>query len=291
MSARTFFTLRQGRGLGFVLLLLLLAGCNGNSDSHGSAPSIVLVDLLPATTRGFLQLSHPAGSAQAGWEALAGAEGAPWRHSPVDILRYYSGGMDLVATADQLVLAQPTSAGDEYALLVDIDRDEGEALLNAADLVSAGQYQGFSLQAMSGTELLLARLDDRTWVIAPRSSLEQVIDVHLGTLPNIHASAIANYLDSLDAAQPITFVYGLPALYKPVVPPGSGANSLAQATVARGAFSVQGDTLDGQLQFVSANAQGYTQRLLGLLPETHRPRLQASRGQDQYRPDGTVRVR
>ncbi len=270
-------TSRRNLWLCFVVILLavLLMGCNGNSDSHRSAPDIVLVDLLPATTRGYFQLSHAAGSVPSGWEELAGDEGAPWRHTPVDILRYYSGGMDLVATADQLILAQPTSSGDEYALLVDIDKDEGEALFDAADVVSAGQYQGFSLQAMADTELLLARLDDRTWVIAPRNSLEQVIDVHLGTLPNIHTSAIANYLDSLDEAQPITFVYGLPALYKPVVPPGTGANSLTEATVVRGAFNVQSDTLDGQLQFVSANAQGYTQRLVGLLPETHSAAIEA----------------
>ncbi len=260
---------RLGLWLLYILLQGLLIGCDGNSSSHNWAPNTVLVDLLPATTRGFLQLSPQAGSAQTGGEVLAGDEGVPWRHSPADILRYYSGGMDLVSTADQLLLAQPTNVGDEYVLLVDIGKVRGEVLLNTVELVSAGQYQGFSLQAISGTALLLARLNDRTWVIAPRSSLEQVIEVHLGTRANIYESAIANYLDSLDGQQPINFVYGLPGLYKPVVPPGSGANSLSQATVVRGALRVQDDRLDGHLQFVSANAVGYTQRLLGLLPQTH----------------------
>jgi len=260
---------------GFMVWLGLLYGCDGNSSSHSSAPDIVLVDLLPASTRGLVQLVHPAGAADTGWEELLDDEGAPWRHSPADILRYYSGGTELVTTADQLVLAQPTNSGDEYVLLVDIGKDEGEAVFDAAVLVGAGQYRGFPLQAMAGTELLLARLNDRTWVIAPSASMEQVIDVHLGTLPNIHTSDIANYLDSLDEAQPITFVYGLPALYKSVVPPGSGANSLSQATVARGAFSVQDDTLDGYLQFVSANAVGYTQRLVDLLSETHSAAIEA----------------
>ena len=54
-------------------------GCNGNSDSDRSAPDIVLVDLLPATTRGYLQLSHAAGSVPSGWEELAGDEGAQFR--------------------------------------------------------------------------------------------------------------------------------------------------------------------------------------------------------------------
>ncbi|MEZ5572727.1 MAG: hypothetical protein R3E64_11960 [Halioglobus sp.] len=252
---------------GFMVWLGLLSGCDGNSSSHNSTPAIVLVDLLPATTRGFLQLSHPAGSAQTGWDELSGAEGAPWRHNPVDILRYYSGGMDLVATADQLVLAQPTNAGDEYVLLVDIGKSEGEALLEAIDLVSAGAYQGVSLQALPGMALLLARLNDRTWVIAPRRSLEQVIDVRLGVLPGIHESAVAGHLEALDETQPVNFVYGLPALYKPVIAPGSGAHSLGQSSVVRGALSLAEGGLAGRLQFVSANAVGYTQRLLGLLPE------------------------
>jgi hypothetical protein len=178
--------------------------------------------------------------------------------------------MDLAANARQLLLAQVTRAGDQYALLVAIDPELSEALLDLANLASAGQYQGFSLLAVSGTDLLLAQLDDQTWVIAPRLSLEQVIDVHRNALPDIHTSAIANHLDALDETQPIAFVYGLPALYQPVTPPGSGANSLTQATVAKGAFSVSGDTLAGGLQLASPNAQGYTQRLLGLLPETHR---------------------
>ncbi len=131
--------------------------------------NIVLVDLLPASTRGFLQLSHPTGPAENGWEELSGSDVAPWRHSPADILRYYSATMDLVNTADRLLLAQPTSSGDEYVLLVDIDKADGEALLNTVERVSAGQYQGFSLQAILGTALLLApaqrsHMGDRTQV-------------------------------------------------------------------------------------------------------------------------------
>ena len=155
---------------------------------------LVLVDLLPASTRGILQLTAQGDTETAQELQSTFGDNSPWRHTPTDILHYYSGGMDLLATAEQLILAQPTNSGDEYALLVSIGKDEGEALLDAANLVSAGQYQGVALLAVpatgSGTELLLARLNDRTWVIAPRSSLEHVIDVHRGTLPDIHSSAI-----------------------------------------------------------------------------------------------------
>jgi hypothetical protein len=276
MHSRVRF--HTSRWLLIFLCLGAFAGCSDSSDSRDTMDlrePIMLIDLLPASTRGILQLrgqgdTDPALALQASLDG-----NAPWRHNTVDILRYYSAGMDLAATAEQLLLAQLTRAGDEYALLAAIGKEDGEALLDTANLADAGQYQGVTLLAVPGTALLLALLDERTWVIAPRSSLEQVIDVYLGTLPNIHTSAIANHLDSLAAAQPIAFVYGLPALYKPVVPPGSGANSLTQATVAKGAFSVSGDTLSGRLQFVSPNAQGYTQRLQGLLPESHRGAITA----------------
>lgn len=253
-----------------VVCLGVLAGCDDNHDSTRTTEPVILVDLLPASTRGILQLTDQGDTVAT--QALQSIfdDTTPWRHTPTDILRYYSGGMDLVATAEQLLLAQVSGAGDEYALLAAIGSDEGEALLDQADLAGAGEYQGYALQSVSGTALLLAQLNDLTWVIAPRASLELVIDVHRNALPDIHSSAIADHLDILDEAQPIAFVYGLPALYKTVVPPGSGANSLARATVASGAFSVSGDMLAGSLVLATPNAAGYTQRLLGLLPETHR---------------------
>lgn len=263
------------RWLLIVLYLCALAGCSDSSNTKDIREPIMLVDLLPASTRGILQLRE--GDIDTTQALQASLEGnAPWRHNPVDILRYYCAGMDLAATAEQLLLAQLTSAGDEYALLVAIGKEDGEQLLDAANLPGAGTYRAFTLLAVSGTELLLALLDERTWVIAPRSSLEQVIDVYLGTLPNIHSGAIANHLERLAEAQPIAFVYGLPALYRPVVPPGSGANSLNQATVAKGAFAINGDSLAGSLQLASPNARGYTERLLGLLPETHRAAITAT---------------
>jgi len=255
----------------------LQVGCNGSSsDSIEASPDMALIEFLPDTTRGFLLLPVPKELVGRGWEDFPAGELGPWRHHPADILRYYSGSIDLVNAADQLVLAQPTNSGDEYVLLIDIAKEEGEALFDAADLVVAGKYRGFPVHAISGTGLFVARLNDRTWEIAPRSSLEKVIDVLLGSLPNIRYSAIADYLDNLDEGQSINAVYGLPGLYKPILPPGSGANSLRQATVVRAAFSVEDGLLDGQMQFVTANAVGYTQRLLGLLPVMSAPSIEAA---------------
>ncbi|MEZ5502399.1 MAG: hypothetical protein R3E50_06965 [Halioglobus sp.] len=78
------FLLHRGLSLGGVLLLGVLMGCSGHSGSDNAAQDIVLVDLLPDTTRGLLRLSRPPGAAEPGWAAQFSAGGAapgattPW---------------------------------------------------------------------------------------------------------------------------------------------------------------------------------------------------------------------
>ncbi|MEZ5502400.1 MAG: hypothetical protein R3E50_06970 [Halioglobus sp.] len=184
----------------------------------------------------------------------------------MDILRFYSGPLDLPGHADTLILAQPGAAGDGFVVLADLPPGEGETLFNTVRPAGAGQYRGVALYAVPRTDLSLARLNDRIWVIAPAAGLQAVIDVHLGTRPDIYAGPLADYLDPLGEPRGAAFVYGLPGLYRPLVPPGSGAVSLRQATVASGAFDLADGALAGHLQFVSANAPGYVQRLRALLP-------------------------
>ena len=84
--------------LGIIVGLGWLAACSDASDSGSSAQhSIVLLDLLPASTRSFFQISAMEESADVDWSESDDA--IPWRHIPADILRYYSGGMDLVGAA------------------------------------------------------------------------------------------------------------------------------------------------------------------------------------------------
>lgn len=255
--------------LAFSLLLLMgfLTACSDGSDSSHPEEKIVLLDLLPASTRGFLQLPAGARAVDGAWLEGSGDAVAPWRHGPVDILRYYSGQMDLVSNAEQLILAQPDLTGEEYVVLVDIEKNTGDALLDDVETESGGKYGGFSLLELTDNGLFLAKLNSRTWVIAPRNSLEQVIDVHVGSLPGIEESAIAAYLDGLDDTLPLYFIYGLPGLYGEVSVPGSGDASLNPAAVVRGAFGFNEGVLAGSMQFITSNAVGYTERLLGLLPE------------------------
>ena len=258
---------RHARAFSLLFLMGLMTACSDGSGSSHPVEKIVLLDLLPASTRGFLQVSAGLDAERGAWIEEFGDVGTPWRHNPFDILRFYSGQMDLVSSADQLVLAQPDLAGDEYVLLVNIESKKGESLLDEVETESAGEYDGFPLLEITDTGLFLAKLDAHTWVIAPRSGVEKVIDVHKGSLPGIRESAIASYFADSDEIMPLEFIYGLPGLYGVVPVPGGGGSSLNPALIVRGALGFQEGTLVGGMQFITPNAAGYTERLLGLLPE------------------------
>ena len=227
----------------------------------------MLLELLPSSTRGFFQVSSGVAESGGEWTQMLESTETPWRHSPLDILRYYSGQMDVAGSADQLILAQATFAGNEYILLADIDKSTGDALLDGLQTESGGEYEGFALLVTTDNGLYLVRLNANTWAIGPKSSLEQVIDVHLGAEPGIEQSAIAGHLDSLDDTRSLSIIYGLPGLYGEVPVPGKGDSSLNPASIVTAALDIENGTLAGSMQFVSPNASGFTERLLGLLPD------------------------
>jgi hypothetical protein len=257
------------------LLLALLIACSDNTETRPTVMALELVDLLPASTRGLLRISGAADAAGMDMLIPSDADPEPWRHNAVDILRLYSGGMDLVGAGESTILAQPTVDGDEFLLLVAL-RDDDDPL-NAVDLEPAAKYKDFDVYAMPADGILLTRLNPLTLAIAPRRTLESVIDVHLGTTPNIHQSAISDYLGDLYDG-PFSFVYGLPALFRQVDAPGNGDSSLSQATVISGTFDPVDDGLAGGLTVFTANAVGYTERLLGLLPATSQDIVTAIEG-------------
>lgn len=256
---------RVGVAAVLAAILACLVACSDGSDSGNEDRVIVLSEVLPASTRGFLQRTNQAG--EAGVEALANDAVAPWRHIPRDILRYYSEPLDLVRSSTRWILAQATVAGDAYILLADVDRSTGDALLDDVDTRSGGDYRDFSLWQLVDSGLYVARLNATTWVVAPQSVLEQVIDVLEGAAPGIDQGAIADYLDSLDDSRSMQLVYGLAGLYGEVPVPGTGQSSLNPASIVRAAFDMRGGMLEGSMQFVTPNALQFTERLLGLLPE------------------------
>lgn len=251
----------------------LLVACSNNSNNgnpaipDGAEGEIVLLELLPSSTRGFFQASSEVAASAGVWSQMLDNMPAPWRHSPIDIVRYYAGPIDVVGNADEVILAQATIAGNEYVLLVDVDESAGDTLLDGVQTESGGEYQGFALLITTDNGLYVVRLSTSVWAIGSKSNLEQVIDVHLGAEPGIDQSTIAGHLDSLDNTRSLNIIYGLPGLYGDVPVPGKGDASLNSASIVTAALDIKGGILDGSMQFVSSNAGGFTERLLRLLPE------------------------
>ena len=253
----------------YILLLgaTVLTGCMQSVEApQGKPASTAMLDLLPATTRGVLHVRDAPGTAA--W--LLDQPLDPWQQNPSDILRHYlrhsSIDIDSGADIEQLMLGQTLASEDGFILLVRMTNAPDNKPTEDAANKAVDEYQGYSLQALAGTALFQTWIDEQTLAIAPRRNLEIVIDVHSGALGNIRQSAIAAQLDVLDTPQPVSFVYGLPALYGDVVAPGSGDSSLRQASVAMAAFGIESERLTGSLQLISTNAATFTDRLLGLLP-------------------------
>ncbi len=245
---------------------MLVGGCSDSTDGSAIEPVVELLAALPETTTGVFQLDN---TDEADGIVGAAADSAtdPWRHNPHDLVDYYSSGMDLAGLGEQLLLAQVSRDGDRYALLASVASDTLDALLSQEPTEDGGSYEGYPLEVITATGLYLARPDSRTLVIGDLASVQQIIEVLLGRAADIGQAVIGDYLAPLREGQPYSFVYALPGMFSETPVPGKGNSSLNRATVASAAYSLQGDSVAGTARIVTPNAEVYTERFLGLLPE------------------------
>jgi hypothetical protein len=226
--------------------------------------SVEPIEVLPASTRAIFQFDNTAPDNTPVPEEWLAAATLP-QQSPLAILGHYSSGVDLVGQASRLILAQTTNTDDGFVVIAKISSAESDSLFDSVGLVEADSIQGYALRSVSGTALLHMQLDDNTLAIGSRPLLTQLVLVHESGNAEIHNSAIADHLDTLTMDTSYSFVCALPALYKAVVPPGSGDSSLSGATVIKAAFGADSDdSLSGSLMYVSENASTFTAHLITL---------------------------
>ncbi|MEH6589032.1 MAG: hypothetical protein V7746_02185 [Halioglobus sp.] len=246
-------------------LLTIITGCSSDdsSDHKSTVPmeSIEPIEILPASTRAIFQFDNmSSGNMPVADEWLA-ATTSP-QQSPVDILGYYTSGVDLAGQASQLILAQSTNTDDGFVVIAKISSTTSDSLFDQVGLVEAGNIQGYPLSSVPDTALHHLQLDDGTLAIGLRPLLEQIVWVHQSGNAEIHSSAIAGHLDTLATDKAYSFVSALPALYKPVIPPGSGDSSLSGATVIKAAFDANSDgSISGSLMYVSDSASTFAANL------------------------------
>ena len=226
-----------------------------------------LLGLLPQETRGVYQV-YPQEDGAIGFDVPT----APWGAGPLQIIQRYSAGMDVEAVARRLILAQLSDTPDQFILLAALGSSDVGTLTGGIASSDSGSYQGYPLRSIDDTDLEFATLDNLTLAIAPRAALERALDAYAGTAPTVDAGPLGGSLASLDftlTGRANSFVYGLPALYGSVVPPGEGSASLSEATVLSSFFAVESGELQGLLNFSVDHAADFkttlSQKLAGLV--------------------------
>ncbi len=242
------------------LFLLCVTMSNNNVLLQTNTGELSLLELVPRDTRGVLQI----------YPAVAGAlnSAAPastWGVGALQVMQKYSAGMNIQGAAQRLLLAQLSETPDQFVLLAELGASDFATLTAAAGLTQLAT-QPFPLWSIGDSGLQLSLLYNHILVIAPSAALQLVLQVAAGAEDPIGAGALAAYLPAFeDQSKANSFVYGLPALYGAVPPPGTGAASLSQAKAVNGAFSIQNGKLTGAVNFFSDNAASYTAKMQQLL--------------------------
>jgi hypothetical protein len=238
------------------LFLLCVTMSNNNVLLQTNTGELPLLELVPQNTRGVFQI-YPG---VAGAVDIA-APASTWGVGTLQVMQKYSAGMNIQGAAQRLVLAQLSDTPDQFVLLAELGTSDFGTLTAAADLTQLAT-QPFPLWSIGDSGLQLTLIYNHILVIAPSAALQLVLQVAAGVEGPIGAGVLADYLPAFeDQSKANSFVYGLPALYGAVSPPGSGAASLSQAKAVNGAFNIQNNKLTGAVNFFSDNAATYTTKL------------------------------
>jgi hypothetical protein len=244
----------------------LLASCGGgnnNNDVSDGGTSIdithdeaveTFVGLLPADARGVFAFDLAAllsGSSSDDVTALLEGEGGdPIFDEQFATIGALAATIDVTGEMSSALLAQTTDAADGMFLLAQLRNDTLEEVVVGPMPESAGTY-GPDSRALyvdvNGNYLTL--LPRGLLVVGKKSAVESVVDVADGAKP-AGESDIVPFLDALDSANQISFLYGLRALFENVSPDGT----LQSAAVMSGAFDVVDGDIGGSMAFHTTNA-------------------------------------
>ncbi|MFT4518840.1 MAG: hypothetical protein ACI9JM_001225 [Halioglobus sp.] len=231
-----------------------------------------LLDLLPVTTRGVFQIYPGATGAMD-----AAVTTAPWSLGPLALLEKFSAGMDVVGTAGNIMLAQLSGTPEAFILVAELDIPNDVAtLLASVSHTALSDYQGKPRWEITGTDLQLTEINSQTLAISSPAALIQVLDTYAGAAGNVESGPLNRYLAALNTSYPNSFVYGLPALYNSVTPPGTGDASLSQAVAVNSIFRVESGVLTGALNFFSDSAVTYRAKLMEQLVGYPAPTIYAN---------------
>jgi hypothetical protein len=245
-----------------VLACFALASCSNSSDSTASGASdetsheeavAALVGLLPADARGIFAVDLAAllsgGSSEEVTALLQGEGGDPIFAELFAGIGTLAEAIDVPGEMSSALLAQTTDATDGVFLLAKLRNETLEEVVAESMPESAGTY-GPQSRALyiDGNGNYLTLLPGGLLVVGEKSAVESVVDIADGAKP-AGESDIVLFLDALDSATHISFLYGLRALFEDVSPDGT----LRSAAVMSGAFDVVDGDIEGSMAFHTAH--------------------------------------
>ncbi len=261
--------------------IVILAACgDDDGDCAAKQPEIeapALMTVLPRDTRGVLAVDfasllsgEPLATAIASLLEGQGVDAA--LNFPFETIRRYTLGADIAARIESVVLAQTTDANG-FILVAETEACEVGEVVETDRLHPAASYKGHSLYREGDSDLHVTLLRDGRLVVGRENGVHAAIDTYEAEDPGVEAGDIGPYLVALDESEPFAFVYGLPALYREVSQPGSGAVSLRGARAVSGALSFSANSFQGRVSFHTDNAANYVDRFNELVSDTEIPLL------------------
>lgn len=251
-----------------VALVCSFVSCTDDSSDGGAGGDTAhaetvaaLTGVLPADTRGVFAVDLAAllsgGSSEEVSALLDGAGGDPvFIKEQLAAIGALAATVDVPGEVSSALLAQTTDNADGMFLVAKLESETLEQAVDGSTPEAAGTY-GPESRALyvDGNGNHLALLPGGLLVVGKKRAVKAVVDVADGVDPG-DASAIAPFFDALDAATPISFVYGLPALFDDAVTPD---RSLRGAAVMSGALDVVDRDVEGSIAFHTSNASEFVE--------------------------------
>ncbi len=272
------------RGVVASLAIALFAACGGDDDDGGSGrdPNVEtppLITVVPQATRGVLAvdfaglLSGPAATEIAKLLDGNGADEA--LGSPFETIQRYMLDADIATSIESAILADPVDPTDGKLLVAKVvDRVLAlDDIFGSSRLDRVEGIRGQEIYADPDSGRMFTLLRDGRLLIGREAGMRAALATLDGNDPGVQAGAIGPDLTSLDTTAPFSFVYGLPALYREIDPPGPGAVSLRRAEAVSGAIWFDAETFAGGVALHSDNAETFVERFNRLVAGIDTPAL------------------
>ncbi len=217
-----------------------------------------LLGLLPGDARGALAVDFNdllSGSSAAEVADLLNDDGSDAAlNEPFSAIKKLAENVALAGVMDTALLVQTTDASDGLLLLAKMSCDtigevvEGPSLTPDRTCGRGGNPMYLDLNGNS-----IALLTGGVLIVGKRTAVESVLDVADG-VSAAYDHDIVPFLSVLKSGSPLSFVYGLPAMYRSAITPD---RSLRGADLVSGSVDFSGADISGSVSFHTSNASSF----------------------------------